>query len=151
MQISTVRFGDIEVKEEQIARFPLGIPGFDQEKGFILIQLEPTSPFYFMQSTITASLAFMVTNPRIFFPDYELHISSDVLAFLGTEKEEDLDVYVLLSIPEDFHATTANLLAPIVINRTANVAVQSIPPQSPYSTKQPLFPKRDSGDQSRVG
>lgn len=151
MQVKTARFGDIEVPEEQIAKFPLGLPGFNKEEGFILLQLESNSPFFFLQSVTTPDLAFMVTEPRIFFPDYELHISADALALLDTDKEEDLEIYVMLSVPADFRFTTANLLAPVVMNRNTRVAIQSIPPQSPYSTRHPLFPKRNTGDQSGVG
>ncbi|MGE5398724.1 MAG: flagellar assembly protein FliW [Chitinophagales bacterium] len=141
MKVKTSRFGEIEVKEEQIVGFPLGLPGFTEEKGFIFIESEPGSPFCFMQSAQKPDLVFVVTNPRVFFPDYELHVSSDALAFLEVEKEEDMLVYVILSIPEDFHRTTANLLAPVLISIKHNRGIQAIPPQSPYLTNHLIFPQ----------
>ena len=43
----------------------------------------------------------------------------------------------VLSIREE--ATTANLLAPVVVNLSTRLAVQAIAPGSRYSWRQPIF------------
>lgn len=150
MLVKTTRFGEIEVKEEHVIGFPLGLPGFEGEKRFILIETEEGSPFFFLQSTQTPDLAFIVANPRTFFSDYELHISAETLALLEVEQEEEMSIFVMLSVPEDFRQTTANLLAPILINLKLNRGVQSIPQQSPYLTRHYIF-SPDGGKQVQVG
>lgn len=142
MLIKTTRFGEVEVPEEQVMEFPIGLPGFAEEKFFVFVEFGQNSPFYFMQSTVSPDLTFIVANPRVFFPDYELHVSADALDFMEAEKEEDMAIYAILSVPDDFRLTTANLLAPILINTKLKRGLQSIPPQSPYGTRHPIFPAK---------
>jgi flagellar assembly factor FliW len=46
---------------------------------------------------------------------------------------------VVLTIPEDFRHTTANLLAPIIINSENLQAMQYIAMKSSYTTRHPIF------------
>ena len=37
MNIKTTRFGEIEINDDKIIEFEQGIPGFDEEKQFVII------------------------------------------------------------------------------------------------------------------
>ena len=63
MIVQTSRFGPVEVDEGRAIEFPRGILGFPQYKSYILIQPEPDSTFYWLQSLQAADLAFVVTDP----------------------------------------------------------------------------------------
>ena len=142
--IDTVRFGKIEVEEGKIISFFDGIPGFEEEKKFLVIPYSEESPFVFLQSLKTAELAFLMTTPFVFFPEYEFEIDDESIEALGIEKEEDLLIYVLLTLPgKDIKQMTANLLAPIVINQQNHQAKQIILDKSEYKTKHLLFPSQD--------
>ena len=67
--IATTRFGDLEIDEAEIIRFPDGIPGFLEEKEFVMIPLGENEPFVFLQSLNEGDLAFLLTNPFLFFKD----------------------------------------------------------------------------------
>ena len=45
MIIDTLRFGQLEISEDQIFQFPMGILGFSASKSFVIIDLESQKPF----------------------------------------------------------------------------------------------------------
>ena len=141
-KINTMRFGEIEEDESKIVHFPQGIPAFEDEHEFVIIPYDPESPYVFLQSAVTPELAFLMTMPFVFFPDYEFSLDDAVVENLGVRAAEDLLVYSLLTIPDgNIKTMTANLLAPVVINRKTMQARQVVLEKSRYTTKHRLFPE----------
>ena len=142
-KITTTRFGEIEEDESKIVHFAAGLPAFEDEHEFIIIPYDEESPYVFLQSVTTPDLAFLMAIPFIFFPDYEFRLEDDVLESLALERQEDLLLYTLLTIPgSDIREMTANLLAPIVINSRTNEGRQIVLDKSSYRTKHKLFSKK---------
>ena len=140
-KINTIRFGEIEEDENKIVHFAQGIPAFEDEPEFVIIPYDPSSPYVFLQSVQTPELAFLMTMPFIFFTDYEFQIDDAVVQKLSIEDQKDLLIYTLLTIPEGkVEDMTANLLAPIVINKKNMQARQVVLEKSHYKTKHRLFP-----------
>lgn len=145
--VNTVRFGDIEVDESKVVHFPQGIPAFEEEHEFLIIPYDETSPYVFLQSLTTPDLAFLMTIPFVFFPDYEFEIDDDSLSKLGIREQEELLIYVLLSLPGGkVEKMTANLMAPVIINTTNMRARQVVLDKSRYNTKHRLFPEKKEAD-----
>jgi len=71
MDIATTRFGRLEVNEERIISFPKGLLGFPQYQRYALIQTGEENYFFWLQSVDEPTLAFVVTDPAIFFKDYD--------------------------------------------------------------------------------
>lgn len=139
-EITTVRFGKIAIDEEDIIRFKDGLPGFPEEKEFILIPLGENEPFLFMQSLMDADLAFFITNPFIFFKDYEFVLSDEVLEELDIKSPEDFCVYSILSMTDkNIEKMTANLVAPVIIQNKTKEARQVILEKTSYTTREGLF------------
>lgn len=146
-RVNTVRFGDIEVDESKVVHFPQGIPAFEEEHEFLIIPYDETSPYVFLQSLTTPDLAFLMTIPFVFFPDYEFEIDDDSLSKLGIREQEELLIYVLLSLPGGMvEKMTANLMAPVIINTTNMRARQVVLDKSRYNTKHRLFPEKKEAD-----
>ena len=142
-KITTTRFGEIEEDESKIVHFAAGLPAFEDEHEFIIIPYDEESPYVFLQSAVTPDLAFLMAIPFIFFPDYEFRLEDDVLESLALERQEDLLLYTLLTIPgKDIREMTANPLAPIVINSRTNEGRQIVLDKSSYRTKHKLFSKK---------
>ena len=78
-KITTTRFGEIEEAEDKILHFAAGLPAFEDEHEFIIVPYDEESPYVFLQSASTPDLAFLMTIPFIFFPDYEFRLEDDVL------------------------------------------------------------------------
>ena len=142
-KVDTVRFGEIEVEEEKIVHFERGIPAFEEEHEFLIIPYDEESPYYFMQSLKTPELAFLITTPFIFFPEYVIEIDDETLDELKIKNQEDVMLYSLITIPNgSVRYMTANLLAPVVINTENMQAKQIVMEKTRYTTKHRLFPDR---------
>ena len=143
-KVNTVRFGEIEVDEEKILRFKEGIPAFEEEHEFLLIPYEKESPILFMQSWKSPDLAFLVTSPFIFFPDYSFEIDDEITEDLEIKSQDDLQIYSILTVPNgEVKKMTANLMAPVVLNGKNMLAKQVVLDKSPYQTKHPLFEQKE--------
>ncbi|NLU49725.1 MAG: flagellar assembly protein FliW [Syntrophomonadaceae bacterium] len=143
MKLKSNRIGEVEIDENQIVDFPEGIPGFENEKEFTIFPLDTEGPFYYMHSTRNPDLCLVLAVPFPFFPDYEIELPPEELENLEAEEGAGaLAVFTVLTIPEDFKMTTANLLAPVVVNTVKRKGVQFVPAKSRYSTRHPIFANR---------
>ncbi|MDY7432328.1 flagellar assembly protein FliW [Bacillus sp. V26] len=138
MIIHTKYHGQMNVKEEQIILFENGIPGFLEEKQFVILPLSEDSPLVALQSVTSENLAFIVVSPFIFFKNYEFDLDESTAELLDIDNIEDVEVMTLLTMAEPFEKTTANLLAPIIVNRKNMLAKQVVLHDSPYTTKHPI-------------
>ena len=142
LKITTSRFGDIEVDEKKIVHFKDGIPAFEDEHEFIILPYEDDSPYYFMQSVKSPDLAFLLTIPFLFFPDYTFEIDDATVKELEIKEYEHVIYYSMITIPNgSIRYMTANLLAPVVLNSENMQAKQVVLDKSNYTTKHRLFPE----------
>ncbi len=142
LKVSTSRFGEIEVDEEKIVHFKNGIPAFEDEHEFIVLPYDEESPYYFMQSVKSPDLAFLLTIPFLFFPDYSFEIDDATIQELDVKNYDKLLYYSMITIPNgSIRYMTANLLAPVVINTENMQAKQVVLDKSNYTTKHRLFPE----------
>lgn len=140
MKIETVNFGTIEIEEDKVIYFKEGIPGFEDEKEFVIILNEDLdNPFHFLQSKNTGELSFVIVNPFEIFKDYDIEIPETTVKKLKIEKKEDLVIYSIVVVPEDISKMTVNLLGPIVINSREKLGKQVIIEDSRYTTKELIF------------
>lgn len=136
-------FGTITYRPESVIEFPRGLPGFDDERRFVLIEQEINKPAVFLQSLARPELCFLALPAAAVVPGYELFLSADERAVLGLPDDGlpaadgALLTLVLVSLGEG-RPPTANLLSPVVIHCGRRVGVQSIPSESPYSHQHPL-------------
>ena len=140
MKIETTRFGEIEVAEDRTFDFPEGIPGFPQIKQYALID-QPGSPaFQWLQAVEEPSLAFVLTDPIFFKPDYKILVHGADLTTIQVEKIEDARVLVILTIPAGQpEQMTANLQGPLVFNVGQRLARQVVLTGNQYPVKYPVF------------
>lgn len=141
MKIHTKYHGEVDIQESKIIRFEQGIPSFLDEKQFYIMPFADEGPFLIMQSVQTPSLAFVVVSPFDFFNDYSVKLPQNVLDSLEIESQEQVALFVILTIQEPFQNTTANLQGPIVINDAKKIGKQVILSDSPYKTKHSLTSK----------
>lgn len=141
-KVSTSRFGEIEVDEKKIVHFQNGIPAFEDEREFIILPYEEDSPYYFMQSVNSPDLAFLLTIPFLFFPEYSFEVDDATMRELEITNHDNVFYYAMITIPNgSIRYMTANLLAPIVLNSDNMQAKQVVLEKSNYTTKHRLFPE----------
>ncbi len=137
MKIQTTRFGEIEVKEEQIYTFPSGILGFPDLQQFLIFAPKP-GPFQWLQSTEMGSLAFVVSDPSLFFGDYRVAVRPPDLESIKLSDVKMGVVLVILTVGKAQGEITANLQGPLIFNSHAKLARQIVLVDSGYTTKHTL-------------
>ena len=142
-KINTLRVGELEIEEQDVVRFADGIPAFEDEHEFVVLPYEEGTPYMFLQSMMTPELAFLMTDPFVFFPDYSFELDDENMEKLAINSMDDVLVCTLISVPRSGVADmTTNLLAPVVINRHTMQARQIVLEKTQYTTKHRLFPEK---------
>ena len=139
MTFKSRRFGEIDAPEEKVIRFNGGIPGLECMKRCILIIVEETLPFYWLQSLEDGDVALPVIHSSIIDEGYSLSVDDSVFDELQIEREEDLLVVNVAVIPQDLSKMTANMAAPLLINIEKNIGRQVILDNSDYQMRQPIY------------
>lgn len=114
------------------------MPGFPDHRRFALVQLDDDGVLCQLQSLEDPALRFLVMSPVPFFPDYAPEVGDDVVADLGIDSADDVIVLLVLNAGETLSTTTANLVAPVVVNATTLRARQVILDDPSLSLAAPL-------------
>ena len=135
MKYPTNRFGEIVFEEKDILFLPKGILGFSQLSKYVIIEKDEYEPFKWLQSVEDSSIAFVIVDPALFFPNFKLEVNEQELDELNFQQTKELITYVVVTLSPDASQISANLLGPVVINSKRRVAKQVVMPNSPYTTK----------------
>lgn len=142
MQVSTSRFGVLEVEPEQLINFPQGMVGFPRLRDYFFMPVPENTYFLWMQAKDDPEIAFLVVDPFLFFSDYKVELSDDACNFLEIKEPHEATILVVATIPpQGVYKMTVNLLAPVVVNQEKHLAAQVILDSSGYRTAHPLFQK----------
>jgi flagellar assembly factor FliW len=143
MKVETSRFGTLDISEKEIVRFPEGLYGFEKETEFTLLPFNPKveSPMEWMQSLKSTHLAFVITDPYLYLPDYKLKLSEEDKKRVELEDDDLHLTRAIVTIPENYYEMTANLIAPLVINKEKGIAKQFVLTNMNYDTRHYLLPE----------
>lgn len=98
--------------------------GFPAHRQFVLVRLNDAGLLYALTSVDDAEVRFLVAPPEPFFPDYAPELENATLAALNTKDPDRLLVMVVITAGAN--ETTANLLAPIIVDRDSRRAIQVV-------------------------
>lgn len=129
------RFGRIEVAESDVLHFD-GLPGFADARRFALVRHDRTSTFLWMICLDRDDLAFAVTDPRQFFPDYDPKLSPAQLEVVDAKLPDQVELFAIATIRDG--SPTLNLAAPVIVHAAAGKGVQLILEHGKNSTQEPL-------------
>ncbi|HBN97168.1 MAG TPA: flagellar assembly protein FliW [Firmicutes bacterium] len=133
MELET-RLGTLQVNEEEIIHFPVGILGFSEYHRYVIVEQEG-SAFSFLQSVDDPELSFVIIMPELVCADYSVQLRDEEVDLLQIQSPEDGKVYGIVTIPENVAEMTVNLQAPVVINAKSLVGAQFIIQGDKYHTK----------------
>jgi flagellar assembly factor FliW len=144
-RIQTVYFGELDYAGRDVFHFPQGLPGFEQERGFLFVQQPQTEPLMFLQSLRDPQLCFILLPILVLDANYRLNLDAEDLAALqlapGRQPRigEDILCAAIVSAGDGRQeGPTANLLAPVVVNLKQQIGMQVIQADSPYTHRHPL-------------
>lgn len=102
------------------------LPGFPQHRRFALVQLDDDGVLCQLRSLDDPDLRFLVMPPAVFFPEYDPIVAEDVVADLQIDSTDDVIVLLVINAGDSLHTSTANLMAPVLINTVNRRASQII-------------------------
>lgn len=144
MDIQTKYLGKVSFKPSAIIQFPNGIPGFNDEKQFIMLELPGNPVFQILQSVSTEGIAFILTNPYHFYQQYSFELDEATLENLSIQTREDVAVFSIVTLKQPFETSTINLKAPLIINLRENYGKQLILKSENYPTKASITPNHST-------
>lgn len=136
MQVRTTRFGNVQIAEDRVITFPKGLLGFSEHRRFCLLEPAEDSAFFWLQSVDDPSLAFVVTDPSFFVPEYSVPIRAEQMTDLALGRLEDAQVFVIVNKVDQ--ALTGNLQGPLVINTLTRSGEQFVLAEKRWTTRHPL-------------
>ncbi|HTR35249.1 MAG TPA: flagellar assembly protein FliW [Bryobacteraceae bacterium] len=146
----TKYFGNQEYREESVYEFPHGLPAFESETRFVLMEQPENKPLVFLQSLSRPNLCFLALPIGAIDQDYQLGISREDIEALDLVPERqpqigsEVLVLALICLHDSF-PPTANLMAPLVINLKTHRGMQAIRQDSCYSHEHPIQPASAEG------
>jgi flagellar assembly factor FliW len=140
IEVQTTRFGTLTVEADRVLNFPRGLLGFPSYERYALIQAGDDNYFFWLQCVDEPSLAFVVTDPSIFFKTYEVPMKEETTQELGITDAAQAQVFVICNKVGEW--LTGNLLGPIVVNAANRLAQQVVLTEKKWTTRQPLMQLR---------
>lgn len=134
MDVKTKLGTTVHVDTEHILEFPEGLFGFEEYKRYAIFESE-YSPFMWMQSLEEEHLAFLIVDPFVVAPEYELDIDDKALSKISVTSPAHVHVMVIVTIPSDGSPITVNLQGPLVINHLNKKCMQVVLNDGRWNTK----------------
>ncbi|MCA9191039.1 MAG: flagellar assembly protein FliW [Planctomycetales bacterium] len=124
MLVHTTRFGNLEVKQDDVIIFPQGLIGFEANRHWLIVADPENSDVAWLQAVAQAQVALPLVSPRKYAPDYRLSLPQRQLSPLKVRSTDK--IFVLTVVSKSGKTLTTNLRSPIVINLTQRLACQVI-------------------------
>ena len=142
----TLQFGRVEYDSASGLQFSEGLPAFESEHQFVLIQQPEQNPLVFLQSVATPSLGFPALPVHVVEPAYTPLLNDHDLSLLGFDSQPVLGTDALFLVLIALHKDdpTANLLAPVVVNLSTRAAAQCVDADMRYPHRCSLLAKLEA-------
>ena len=126
------------VDRRHVIGFPGGLPGFENCRGFILMELEGNDLLHYLTAVEGPDATFLVIDPRRVMPEYRCDLNETDALRIGADGDAPLLWLALVTVERD-GTTTVNLRAPIVINPKRMLGHQIIPIDNAYPLRRVLL------------
>ncbi len=142
MQVESRLFGLIDIEESKVIHFVNGLVGFPHMTDFALIhdaEGERGKGVQWLQSMQEGNFAMPVLNPLQVLDAYNPTVEDELLIPLGEMQDDDMLVFVTVTVPSDVTKMTVNLKGPIIINVNNCKACQVIAEGENCEVKFPIY------------
>ena len=139
-EIESRILGKVEVSDNNLYHLNGSILAFEDYDEFYLLNMDEEGTFKILQSKDDKNICFILIDPFLVFKDYKPDVHDNDIKLLEIEKEEDIHLLTIVTIPNDnFKAMSANLIAPIVFNIKNHKARQCTVIGDKYNTRHPIL------------
>jgi flagellar assembly factor FliW len=132
----SVRFGTVEISEEDVIEFPRGLIGLGGRR-WALLDRNPGTDFRWLHNLEDPALALPVVPPGSFFDGFAFDVAEEDLQEAGIADLAAARVYVTVRATPEPRDITANLRAPIVIHEGRGFQLLNTVEDAPLQA--PLF------------
>ncbi len=127
IKIKSTRFGEVELPADKLITMPGGLPGFEKLKKYVIFDHGDDGLFKWLQSTEDPDIAFLMTIPNLFIPDFKLPDKGVQLSSIELKSVDDAVIMVMVCVPGEGQGfITLNLKGPIVFNNANMTGIQCI-------------------------
>ena len=124
MRIDSSRFGQLDIVEDDILRFPQGIIGMEDLCEWVLFADAENTALGWLQNVHHNDVALAVVSPRRFLPEYKARVARKQLSAICLGNPQDAQLLVIACRNEQ--SITLNLKAPLVINLPGRLGCQAV-------------------------
>ena len=124
--------GEVEVDPDCALVFPAGLPGFEELRLMVPVEIPAHRPLVYLQSPESADICFVALPVYVIDPDFVLSLSEEDRAILQLPETPDPvvgeDVLCLALLRRSGSTVEANPDAAVVINLHNRIGLQCVPP-----------------------
>jgi flagellar assembly factor FliW len=131
------RFGRFRVDEKSVVHFAEGLPGFEQNRRFVVLSSDELEPMHLLYAVDGPPASFLAVDPRVVLPSYRTVLAMGDRIKLGVEDDAPL-LWLALVTVDPAKGPSVNLRAPIVINPARMTGCQVMPHNSLYPLRHAL-------------
>ena len=139
---------EVEVRDDAVLKFPDGLIGLPGTRYALLAQRRRPRPSSGSTRSTTDDVAVPVTNPWLFFADYEVRVSDEDAAKLELDAARQADILCVVRAAEQLEDFTVNLAGPSCSTR-APARPADHQRRAGTLSAQPLFAEVELGDVQR--
>lgn len=148
MDVKTSRFGTVSIDQDRVITFPKGLLGFPEQTRFCLLEPADDACFFWLQSCDDPALAFVVTDPNFFVPEFSVPIRQEQMEAMKLPALSDAQVFVIVNKIDN--ALTGNLQGPLVINTLTRCGEQFVLAEKRWTTRHTLVRLNNTPSQAAM-
>jgi flagellar assembly factor FliW len=146
--IASPLLGEIETGSECEMSFPFGIPGFEEMRRVVPVEIPAQRPLIYLLDAAHPETCFLALPVFVIDPRFKLTMTEDECAAIGLPESPELpcepkigeDVLCLALLVPSERTVQANLGCPVVVNLRNLRGIQCAPPDG-YSNCLKLSPE----------
>ena len=137
-KIQTVRFGELDYREEDVVHLPEGLVGMPDLCRWLVLEMGQDIPMKWFQSLDRGDFGFPVSQPAFFTDTYDVDIPASSASILKGEEGEWIAILIITTVQDGGTKITGNLLAPLVINVDTRQGIQLVMTDPNWSVQQEI-------------
>jgi flagellar assembly factor FliW len=123
-KFSSVRFGELEYRDEDVIRLPEGLIGMPHLHQWLILEMGDNVPMKWFQSLDRGDFGFPVTPLAFFIDEFDIEVPQRVKLRLETRDDDDLVPLIITTVHPGGGRVTGNTMAPLVLDTESRYGAQ---------------------------
>lgn len=138
VSVTSVVLGELVLPETSVMTFVDGVHGFEAHKRFVLVPAAREG-LYWLQSLAHKDICFLLADPFVAVPGYEVDLGATERLTLGLADPNDVLILAIVTLsPVQDALPTANLRGPLIFNVRTRAGKQVVTSNESHDVKTPV-------------